>query len=127
MTEERNEEETQETEVAEDDAEGSRREFLSKAMAGAGALAAAGLVSGILGSEAEAQQLGGVAGAAGPMRAAIKKETVRGSQLQYSSLAKGHSFEISGKELSNVLAREGLMNPELAGMNTRMSLSLIWE
>ena len=120
MTEERNEEETQETEVAEGDAEGSRREFLSKAMAGAGALAAAGLVSGILSSEAEAQQ---------PLvlRAARKKETVGGSQLQYSSLAKGHSFEISGKELSTVLAREGLMNAELAGLNTRMSLSLMWE
>lgn len=120
MTEERNEEETQETEVAEDDSEGSRREFLSKAMAGAGALAAAGLVSGILSSEAEAQQ---------PLvlSAASKKETIRGSQLQYSSLAKGHSFEVSGKNLSQVLAREGLMDKELAGRDTHMNLSLIWD
>ena len=120
MTEERNEEETQGMEGAEDDSERSRREFLSKAVAGAGALAAASLVSGILSSEAEAQQ---------PLatRAATKKETVRGSRMQYSSLAKGHSFEVSGQQLSQVLAREGLMDEELAGRNTRMSLSLIWE
>ena len=120
MAEERNEEETQGMEGAEDDSEQSRREFLSKAMAGAGALAAVGLVSGILSSEAEAQRPGAVTRAA-------KIETVRGSRLQYKSLAKGHSFEVSSTELSKVLAREGLIGPELAGLGTKMILTLQWE
>lgn len=100
-----------------------RREFLTKAVAAAGALAATGILTGALSSDAEAQ----VAKRATVLPdSVLRTEAIGGSALKYSKLSRGHELSIGGKELNNVLVREGLLSSDMLGRESVMSLSLEW-
>lgn len=117
-------EDKKKTDGTEETSEVGRREFLTKAVAAAGALAAGGLLASALSGDAEAQTI-----KAAPIRAtpiAMKPELVGNAPLKYAKLAKGHELSVEGKELSEVLAREGLIANDLAGRNAVMSLKLEW-
>ena len=117
-------EDKKEVEELEDDSEESRREFFTKAVTGAGAIAAAGLLAGAISSEAEAAETR--ATVAAPVKP-VKTELVRQSALRYNKLEKGHSLEIRGKALSDVLGREGLRPEGVVGDEAVMSVTLIWD
>jgi len=101
--------------------ESERRDFLTKAVAAAGALAATGLLSGLMSGEAE----GAVATRAGAPAAVIgKKVTLQRAPLQYQKLKDGHVLELQSTELTNVLAREGLISKDLMGKQSLMRVEV---
>jgi len=100
-----------------------RRDFLTKAVAAAGALAASGMLAGAFSSEAEAQTVRAV-----PVQGAQvqRSEVVRNAPLKYSKLANGHEMTLGGKELNDILVREGLLSQGLLGKSSVMTLKLEW-
>jgi hypothetical protein len=99
-----------------------RRDFLTKAFAAAGALAAGGVLAGALGSDAEA------AATVAPARRDTVERTqlVKGAPLKYVKLANGHEMTLGGKELNDILVREGLLSSDLIGKSSVMTLKLEW-
>jgi hypothetical protein len=100
-----------------------RRDFLAKAVAAAGALAATGMLTGALSSEADAQITRRATVQAPTVR---RTETIRGSALKYAKLSQGHELSIGGRELNDVLIREGLLSKDMLGKESVMSLKLEW-
>jgi len=96
--------------------EEGRRDFLTKAAAAAGAIAAAGMVSALLAAEAEAAP---VAPAAVGQKIALREVP-----LQYQKLRNGHVIEIKSTELTDILAREGLIAGNLKGKQSLMRLEV---
>jgi len=109
-------EEPEDTELAVEGTEHGRRDFLTKAVAAAGAIAATGIVSAMLGTEAEARAA--IATAVGP-RVALKE-----APLQYQKLQNGHLIELKSTELTDILAREGLIASNLRGKQSLMRLEV---
>jgi len=103
--------------------ENARRDFLAKAAAAAGALAATGLVAGLLAKENEAS-----AAAAAPAvarRLAVgQRVDLQRAPLRYQKLRDGHSIEITSTEVTNVLAREGLISKDLMGKQSLMRVEI---
>ncbi len=116
-------EEEKKTDDTEETSEIGRRELLTKAAAAAGALAAGGMLASALSTEAEGQTV------AGP---ALRRTTVQRTQLvgdaplRYAKLSNGHQMTVGGKQLNEVLVREGLLSNDLAGKNSVMTLKLEW-
>jgi hypothetical protein len=104
--------------------ENARREFLSKAAAAVGALAAAGLASSLVAEEAEAGTATLAAPAVAPRLAVGQKVNIRRSPLRYQKLQDGHSFEVESAELTNILAREGLFTKDLMGKQALMRVEI---
>jgi hypothetical protein len=103
--------------------ETERRDFLTKAFAAAGALAASGMLTGALSSEASAADVK----MAPARRANVQRsEIITETPLKYAKLANGHEMTLGGKQLNDILVREGLLNPDLAGKNSVMTLKLEW-
>jgi len=103
--------------------ESERRDFLTKAFAAAGALAASGMLAGALSTDADAQ----TARAAPARRADVQRsELVRGAPLRYAKLTNGHEMTLGGRELNDILVREGLLASDLAGKSSVMTLKLEW-
>ena len=103
-----------------------RREFLTKALAAAGAVAASGVVAGVLGGDAEAQT---VVPRAVMQTQALRPgatQLVRETPLRYTKQENGHTFAVGGPEMTNVLIREGLLPANLAGRASAMKLALEW-
>lgn len=116
-------EEEKKTEEAAQTEETERREFLSKAVAAAGALAASGVLASALSGEAEAQAIK----VAPARRMDVQRtEVVKNTPLKYAKLANGHEMTLGGQQLNDVLVREGLLNPGLAGKSSVMTLKLEW-
>jgi hypothetical protein len=113
-------EEPKDAEGAEAGSESARRDFLTKAAAAAGMLAATGLVAGMLNTEAEART-------AMPAAEGSQYLTVRDAPVKYARLKNGHSLEITSKELASVLAREGLISKEFMGKQLRMQVMVFEE
>ena len=116
-------EDEKKTDNAEESSEIGRRELLTKAAAAAGALAAGGMLASALSGEAEAQT------AAGPVlrRAAVPRTQLVGdAPLKYAKLSNGHEMTVGGKQLNEVLVREGLLSNDLAGKSSVMTLKLEW-
>lgn len=116
-------EDEKKTDKAEDTSEIGRRELLAKVAVAAGALAASGMLAGALSTEAEAQT------AAGPVlrRATVQRtELVGDAPLRYAKLSNGHEMTIGGKQLNDILVREGLLSNDLLGKNSVMTLKLEW-
>lgn len=103
--------------------EAERRDFLTRAFAAAGALAAGGMLAGALSSDAEAQTV-----KAAPVKTTQvqRAQVVRNTPLKYAKLANGHEMALGGQELNDVLVREGLLDPDLAGKSSVMTLKLEW-
>ena len=103
--------------------EAERRDFHTKAFAAAGALAASGMLAGALSSDAEAQEI-----KVAPVQATQVQRTqvARNTPLKYARLANGHEMALGGQELNDILVREGLLNPDLAGKSSVMTLKLEW-
>jgi hypothetical protein len=99
-----------------------RRDFLTKAFAAAGALAAGGVLASALSGDAEA------ATTVAPARRATMQRTqlVKDTPLRYSKLANGHEMTLGGKELNDILVREGLLSSDLTGKSSVMTLKLEW-
>jgi hypothetical protein len=98
-----------------------RRDFLAKAVTAVGGIVAAGLALGLAstGESAEA--------AADPPAAPVTSPVqIRQSPLRYERLRNGHSFELTSTELTNVLAREGLISNDLLGKQSLMRLALLY-
>jgi|GEM_PF-3252348 len=117
---------TEEHKKPEELAEGSdteRRDFLTKAVATAGAVAASGMLAGALGGDAEAQTM-----RTAPIRRTQVQhsEVVKDAPLRYAKLANGHEMTLGGKELNEILVREGLLTQDLAGKSSVMTLKLEW-
>ena len=116
-------EDEKKTDDAKETSEIGRRELLTKVAAAAGALAASGMLASALSTEAEAQTV------AGP---ALRRATVQRTQLvgdaplRYAKLSNGHEMTIGGKQLNDVLVREGLLSNDLLGKNSVMTLKLEW-
>lgn len=104
-------------------AETERRDFLTKAVAAAGALAASGVLASALNTEAEAQT---VKMAPARKMDVQRTEIVKNTPLKYAKLANGHEMTLGGQQLNEVLVREGLLNPDLAGKSSVMTLKLEW-
>jgi len=103
-----------------------RREFLTKALAAAGVVAASGVVAGMLGGDAEAQTLSTrVVRQTQPLSAGTT-ELVREAPLRYTKQENGHTLAVGGPEMTNILIREGLLPAQLAGRATAMKLALEW-
>ena len=119
MDDERKEEQQNEEQTEE-----SRRELLSKFLAAAGAVAVTGIAAEALTSDAEGAEVRRIQRAA-PVSAA-RVERLPQTPLQYRNLPKGHSFEVAGTQLSQVLAREGLISKDLAGAGAVMTIKLEW-
>jgi hypothetical protein len=105
--------------------ENARREFLTKAVSAAGALAAAGLAADLLSTGAEAQGGAGVIGSVRPRAAVASKTDVGRVPLKYQKLQNGHSIEVTSTELTNILAREGLISQDLAGKESLLKLMIL--
>jgi hypothetical protein len=103
--------------------EAERRDFLTKAVAAAGAVAASGMLASALNTEAEAQAV-----KAAPVRrtAVQRPEIVRNTPLKYAKLANGHEMTLGGEQLNELLVREGLLAQDLAGKSSVMTLKLEW-
>lgn len=116
-------EEEKKADDVEQSSDDDRREFLTKAVAAAGALAATGMLTGALSGNAEAQ----VARAATARAAGIQRtEAIGGSSLQYAKLLRGHELRLGGKQLNDVLVREGLLSKDMIGRESVMALKLEW-
>ncbi len=103
-----------------------RREFLTKALAAAGVVAASGVVAGMLGGDAEAQTVSSrVIRQTQPLSPATT-EILSQSPLRYTRQENGHSFSVGGTEMTNILIREKLLPAELAGRASAMKLALEW-
>jgi len=98
----------------------ARREFLTKAAAAVAALAGAALIAGVASEEADA------ATASSPALAGAAPIPIRQAPLSYQKLANGHAFELTSTELTNVLAREGLISNSLLGKQSLMRLALLY-
>jgi len=112
----------------EEEADDSRREFLSKSATAAGAAALGAILAGAIGS-ADAQVRRPVREGVQPetmTRAPAGAQMLRNAALQYRGLPKGHAFEMSGPQLAEVLGREGLLPKDQLGKDAVMSLSLTW-
>jgi hypothetical protein len=118
MTEDQNK-----PEEAQEGSHAERRDFLTKAVAAAGAVAASGMLAGALGGEAEAQPA-----STAPVRAVRveRSQIVKDTPLKYAKLSNGHQMTLGGKQLNDVLVREGLLDKDLAGKNSVMTLKLEW-
>jgi len=95
-------------EIAEDAPDDSRRELARKVLAGAGAMAAFGLLAEALGpSEAEASEplLRRVPGARGTPGA----RNIENAGLKIRSIENGFSLKIQSAELAQHLAQEGVI------------------
>jgi hypothetical protein len=104
-------------------AEAERREFLTKAVAAAGALAASGVLASALNTEAEAQTVK----MAPARRTEVQRtEVVKDTPLKYAKLANGHEMTLGGQQLNDILVREGLLNKDLTGKSSVMTLKLEW-
>jgi len=110
-------------EDAERTPEAERRDFLTKAVAAAGALAASGMLASALSTEAEAQTV-----KMAPARATQvqRAEVVKDTPLKYAKLANGHEMTVGGTQLNEILVREGLLNQDLLGKSSVMTLKLEW-
>jgi hypothetical protein len=116
-------EEEKKADDVEQSSDDDRREFLTKAVAAAGALAATGMLTGALSSEADAQVARrAVIGAASTERT----EAIGGSSLKYAKLTRGHELRLGGKQLNDVLVREGLLSKDMMGRESVMALKLEW-
>lgn len=103
-----------------------RREFLTKALAAAGAVAASGVVAGMLGGDAEAQTVSPrVIRQTQPLSPGAT-ELVREAPLRYTRQENGHTFAVGGPEMTNILIREGLLPANLSGRASAMKLALEW-
>jgi hypothetical protein len=100
-----------------------RRDFLTKAVAAAGALAASGVLASALSTEAEAQT---VKMAPARMTAVQRTEVVKDTPLKYAKLTNGHEMTLGGQQLNDILVREGLLNQDLLGKSSVMTLKLEW-
>ncbi len=109
---------------AEETSEVGRREFLTKAVAAAGAIAASGLLASALSGDAKAETVEAKTLKIAP--AARRTRVVSNAPLTYAKLANGHQMSIGGKELNDILVREGLLAKDLTGKNTVMTLKLEW-
>ena len=116
-------EEEKKTDDAENTSEIGRRELLTKVAAAAGALAASGMLASALSTEAEAQV---VAGPALRRTTVQRTELVSDAPLKYAKLSNGHQMTMGGKQLNDVLVREGLLSNDLLGKNSVMTLKLEW-
>ncbi|MBN1461331.1 MAG: hypothetical protein JXA57_17525 [Armatimonadetes bacterium] len=105
--------------------EAERRDFLTKAFAAAGALAASGMLAGAMGSSAEAQEIK-VAPAPARRANVQRSEVISNAPLKYAKLANGHEMTLGGQQLNDILVREGLLNKDLAGKSSVMTLKLEW-
>lgn len=103
-----------------------RREFLTKALAAAGVVAASGVVAGMLGGDAEAQTLSTKVVRQTQTLRPVSTEIVSASPLRYTREENGHSFSVGGTEMTNILIREKLLPAELAGRASAMKLALEW-
>jgi len=103
--------------------ETERRDFLTKAVAAAGALAASGMLASALSTEAEAQTV-----KMAPARSTQiqRTEIVSDTPLKYAKLGNGHEMTVGGKELNDILVREGLLAKDLLGKSSVMTLKLEW-
>ena len=101
----------------------ARREFLTKAAAALGALAAVGLASGVLGKAAEAG-VTTIRPMVAPRLAVGQKVDLQEAALRYEKLGDGHAVEMSSAELTNVLAREGLISKDLMGKQALMRVEV---
>ena len=113
--------EKREVEQTDEGSADARRASLTKAVAAVGAMAGAALASALAskGDDAEAAtQL--------PAAAAAQQMTIRPAPLKYQRLKNGHAFELTSTELTNVLAREGLISNELLGKQSLMRLALLY-
>jgi len=97
------------------ESDSGRRDFLSKALSVAGAVAAAGLVGAALSEDAEAQPR---------VRAGGQGEVLKNSPLRYQKTEAGHAFSIQGPEIAAVLAREGLI-PQDAATKTDVGIFIM--
>jgi hypothetical protein len=117
---------TEEEKTAQDleqKSDSERRDFLAKAVAAAGALAASGMLAEALGSEAEAR----IATTATPAQTTLRRaEIVKDTPLRYEKMSNGHTLSMGGTELNEILIREGLLSKGLAGKSSVMSLKLEW-
>ncbi len=104
-------------------AETERRDFLTKAVAAAGALAASGVLASALSTEAEAQTV-----KMAPARSTQiqRAEIVKDTPLKYAKLSNGHEMTVGGTQLNEILVREGLLNQDLLGKSSVMTLKLEW-
>lgn len=116
-------EDEKKTDDAEENSQIGRRELLSKAAAAAGAIAASGMLASALGTEAEAQT---VAGTAVHRTVAQPSQMVGDGPLKYAKLSSGHEMTVGGKQLNDILVREGLLSKDLAGKSSVMTLKLEW-
>ena len=94
----------------------TRRDFLEKAAVAAGALAAAGIASAMLSAEADA-----AVAASTPIG---RKVAIGQAPLQYQKLQNGHAIELKSTELTDILAREGLIATNLKGKQSLMRLEI---
>ena len=87
--------------------EQSRREFVTKLASAAGAIAAAGLVSGAVSQEAEAAER--VAAPAKTVKVAPVTRTAGVAALKTEKLQNGFAMSVAGGDIGKALAREGLL------------------
>jgi hypothetical protein len=106
VTDETKEVPAQERAPDESSADDERREFLTKVASAAGALAAAGLIAGASGGEAEAQPR--VQREISP-EVTTEVELIRETPLQYQRIGGTHVVRLQGPEIAKILAREGLI------------------
>ena len=116
-------EDEKKTDDAERTPEAERRDFLTKAVAAAGALAASGVLASALSTEAGAQTV-----KMAPVRKTEiqRTEVVRDTPLKYAKLSNGHEMTVGGTQLNEILVREGLLNQDLLGKSSVMTLKLEW-
>jgi len=111
------------TDNAEETSQIGRRELLTKAAAAAGALAASGMLASALSTDAEAQTVKGTA----VQRTALQRpQLVSDAPLKYAKLSNGHEMTVGGKQLNDILVREGLLSEDLVGKSSVMTLKLEW-
>ena len=106
------------------DTEESRRAFVTKLASAAGAVLAAGLLTGGSGT-AEAAEV-----TAAPRTAAVRQvgkvTPIAGTQVSYQTLKNGVGLNLSGSQLAETLKREGLMPNAASAAGKVMSIKLEW-
>jgi len=104
-------------EELEDTLDGSRRDFINKAMTAAGGAAVAGLIASAMSGQAEAQPK--------PGRPNLKEVGV--APIRFQSLEKSRTMEMASKDIARVLAAENMIPANKAEQLASVTLSVSWD
>lgn len=102
----------------------SRREFVTKLASAAGAIAAVGLISGVVGQKADAAEPATARMATTNAKTAAPLVPRGVAAIKTQNLENGFAMSLSGGDIGKALQREGLVKPGVSADKVAVKLEL---